>query len=80
MHSTSTNYVSVESGGIGVAAHVGLHAIGAVANKLKLGSLLSARIAPRGGLEPLHYRGKVVVQMALVLAGGGKSCADIEHL
>ena len=31
MHSTATNYVRVESGGDGVAAHVGLHALGALA-------------------------------------------------
>jgi hypothetical protein len=35
---------------------------------------------PRGERAPLHDRGKVLVQMALVLAGGGESCADIEHL
>ena len=29
---------------------------------------------------PLHDRGKVLVQIALMLAGGGESCADIEHL
>jgi hypothetical protein len=29
---------------------------------------------------PVHDRGKVLVQMALVLAGGGESCLDIEHL
>ncbi len=29
---------------------------------------------------PLHDRGKVLVQVALMLAGGGESCADIEHL
>ncbi len=28
----------------------------------------------------MHDRGKVLVQLALVLAGGGESCADIEHL
>jgi hypothetical protein len=28
----------------------------------------------------VHDRGKVVVQVALMLAGGGESCADIEHL
>ena len=79
MHNTSTNRVSVESGGTGVAAHVGLHALGSLADQLELGSLLSSRIVPRGRL-PLHDRGKVLVQMALVLAGGGESCADIEHL
>jgi hypothetical protein len=79
MHSTSTNRVSVESGGTGVAAHVGPHALGSLADQLELGSLLSSRIVPRGR-TPLHYRGKVLVQMAMVLAGGGESCADIEHL
>ena len=29
---------------------------------------------------PLHDRGKVLVQSCLMLAGGGESCADIEHL
>ena len=80
MQSTSTNYVKVESGGSGVAAHVGLYALGALADQLGLGTSLSSRIAPRGERMPLHDRGKVLVQMALVLAGGGESCADIEHL
>ena len=38
------------------------------------------RIPPRGERFPLHDRGKVFVQTALMLAGGGESCADIEHL
>ena len=80
MHNTAVNYVSVESGGHGVAAHVGLHALGALADQLGLSASLSSRIAPRGERAPLHDRGKVLVQMALVLAGGGESCADIEHL
>ena len=29
---------------------------------------------------PVHDRGKVLVQSALMLAGGGESCLDIEHL
>ncbi len=80
MHSTSTSPVSVESGGDGVATHVGLHALGALADRVGLGASLSSRIAPRGERLPRHDRGKVLVQMALVLAGGGESCADIEHL
>jgi hypothetical protein len=70
----------VESGGSGVVAHVGLHALGSFADKLGLGSLLSEQIPVRGERLPLHDRGKVLVQMALMLAGGGESCADIEHL
>jgi hypothetical protein len=80
MNATATNRVSVEPGGAGVVAHVGLHALGAFADRLGLSSLLSARIAPRGERAPLHDRGKVLSQMALVIAGGGESCADVEHL
>ena len=80
MNSTSTNRVSVEPGGKGVVAHVGLHALGSLADALGLGSALTSCIKPAGGRTPLHDRGKVLVQMALVLAGGGESCADVEHL
>ena len=80
MQNTSTNYVSVESGGNGVAAHVGLHALGTLADQFGLASSLSSRIAARAERTPLHDRGKVLVQLALMLAGGGESCADIEHL
>jgi hypothetical protein len=80
MHSTSTTRLSVEPGGTGVAAHVGLHALGSFADRIGLGASLSRRIEPNGERPPLHDRGKVLVQMALVLAGGGESCSDIEHL
>ena len=80
MHVTATNRVSVEPGGAGVVAHVGLHALGAFSDRLGLSSFLSARIAARGERAPLHDRGKVISQMALVIAGGGESCADVEHL
>ena len=80
MNATATNRVRVESGGSGVVAHVGLHALGSFADRLGLGALLSAKIPSRGERMPLHDRGKVLVQMSLMLAGGGESCADIEHL
>ena len=59
MHTTSTNYVNVQSGGHGVAAHVGLHALGALADQLGLGESLSSRIAARDERAPLYDRGKV---------------------
>lgn len=80
MNSTSTNRVSVEPGGKGVVAHVGLHALGSLADALGLGSALTSCIEPSGQRASHHERGKVLVQMALVLAGGGESCADVEHL
>ena len=80
MNGNSTRHVVVEPGGTGVVAHVGLHAMGSLADRLGLGDALSAAIPWRGSGVPIHDRGKVLTQMALTLAGGGESCLDIEHL
>jgi hypothetical protein len=80
MHGNSTRRLVVASGGDQVVGHVGLHALGAFADRLDLGNTLSSSIPPRGERMPLHDRGKVLVQSMLMLAGGGESCADIEHL
>ena len=76
----STLSAVVEGSGKGVVAHVGLHALGAFADRLGLGDCLSARIPITGERLPLHDRGKVVVQAMLMLTGGGEACADIERL
>jgi len=70
----------VEGSGTGVVAHVGLHALGAFADRLRLGDSLSARIPITTERLPLHDRGKVLVQAMLMLAGGGEACSDIERL
>jgi hypothetical protein len=80
VNGNSTVAVVVEGGGEQVVAHVGLHALGAFADRLGLGDSLSARIAITGERLPLHDRGKVLTQAMLMLAGGGEACADIEHL
>jgi hypothetical protein len=80
VNGNSTVAVVVERGGDQVVAHVGLHALGAFADRLRLGDSLSERVAPRGERAPVHDRGKVLVQTMLMLAGGGEACADIEHL
>jgi len=80
VNSNSTVAVVVEGGGDQVVAHVGLHALGAFADRLGLGDSLSAAIPITGERVPLHDRGKVLVQAMLMLAGGGEACADIEHL
>ena len=80
MNGSSASHVIVEPGGTGVVAHVGLHALGCFADRLGLGDSLSARIPLTGERLPVHDRGKVLVHTALMLAGGGESCADIEHL
>lgn len=72
--------VKVEGGGEQVVAHVGLHALGAFADRLGVGDSLSQRIPITGERLPLHDRGKVLVQAMLMLAGGGEACSDIEHL
>jgi len=80
VNGNSTVPVVVEGGGEQVVAHVGLHALGAFADRLGVGDLLSARIALRGARLPLHDRGKVLVHAMLMLAGGGEACSDIERL
>jgi Transposase DDE domain group 1 len=80
MHGISTRAATVVSGGDQVAAHVGLHAIGCFADRLGLGASLSEVIPVRGERLPAHDRGTVLVHAALMLAGGGESCLDIEHL
>ena len=80
MNGNSTRRVVVEPGGTGVVAHVGLHALGSFADRLGLGDALSSRIPWSGAGVPIHDRGKVLVQAALMLSGGGESCLDIEHL
>lgn len=80
MNANSTVPVVVEAGGEQVVAHVGLHALGAFADRLGLGDSLSASIPITGERLPVHDRGKVLTQAMLMLAGGGEACADIEHL
>ena len=80
MNGNSTAAVVVEGGGEQVVAHVGLHALGSFADRLRLGDSLSTRIPITGERLPVHDRGKVLVQAMLMLAGGGEACADIEHL
>jgi hypothetical protein len=80
VNANSTVRVKVEAGGDQVVAHVGLHALGAFADRLRLGHLLSSRIDVVGERLPLHDRGKVLVQAMLMLAGGGEACSDIETL
>jgi Transposase DDE domain group 1 len=80
VNGTSVQRVKVESGGDDIVAHVGLHALGCFADRLGLGDSLSSRIPPVGERMPVHDRGKVFVHTALMLASGGESCADIEHL
>ena len=73
MNGNSTVSAVVEGSGKGVVAHVGLHALGASADRLGLGDSLSSRIPVTGERLPLHDRGKVLVQEMLMLSGGGEA-------
>ena len=72
--------VVVEGSGDGVVAHVGLHALGAFADRLGLGDSLTEAVPWTGERAPVHDRGKVLCQAMLMLAGGGEACTDIEFL
>ena len=80
MDGNSTLRVKVEAGDRQVVAHVGLHALGAFADRLDFGERLSGQFAWTGERAPSHDRGTVLTQAMLMLAGGGESVADIEHL
>lgn len=77
---TSTRRVRVEPDGEGVVAQVGLHALGSLADQLGLADELSGAMPWQGSGVPVHDRGKVLTQTALMLAGGGECCSDIEYL
>ena len=72
MKCNSVRQVRVESGGGGVVAHVGLHALGLFADRLGVGASLSSAVPPAGERAPAHDRGKVLTQAMLMLAGGGE--------
>ena len=76
----STADVGVAEGSAVVSGHAGLHALGRFCVVLGLGELLSGAYGPIGEREPVHDRGKVLVQALLVFAGGGEACSDIEVL
>lgn len=80
MNANSTENVVVEAGGTQVVGHVGLHALGSFADRLRVGETLSEAVGWNGSGTPVHDRGRVLVQTMLMLAGGGESCADIEAL
>lgn len=80
VNGNSVRRVRVEAGGEGVVGHLGLHALGAFADRVGLGDALSGAVPWQGERAPVHDRGKVVVQTMLALAGGGEACTDVEAL
>ncbi|WP_423918550.1 IS1380 family transposase [Candidatus Poriferisodalis sp.] len=80
MNANSVAKLWMTGGAKGVAAHAGLFVLGGFADSLGLGAALSAAFGRRGERAPAHDRGTVLTHGLLMLAGGGESCSDIEHL
>lgn len=71
--------LSVASGGTGVVAHAGSVGVRLLADRVGLTAELSKAMA-RGSFLPVHDRGRVLVDVAVMLADGGEAIADIDVL
>ena len=67
----------VEVGGGSQVGHVGLWLLGRFADRMRVGEVLSEAFGSSG---VVHDRGRLLVHLMLVLAGGGEACTDIETL
>ena len=65
--------------GVGVVAHAGSVATRLLADRTGLTGQLSKALARRS-FTPVHDRGRVLVDVAVMLADGGEAIADIEVL
>ncbi len=71
--------LSVSGDGVGVVAHAGSVAVRLLADRTGLTAELSKAMARRS-FVPVHDRGRVLTDVAVMLAGGGEAIADIEVL
>jgi hypothetical protein len=71
--------LSVTGGGVGVVAHAGNVALRLLADRIGLTSELSKAMARRS-FVPVHDRGRVLADVAVMLADGGEAIADIDVL
>ena len=71
--------MSVSGDGVGVVAHAGSVGLRLLADRTGLTAELSKAMA-RGSFVPVHDRGRVLVDVAVMLADGGESIADIDVL
>ncbi len=76
-HTSWSNGLSVTGDGTGVVAHAGGVAVRLLADRVGLTGELSKALA-RGCFTPVHDRGRVLVDVAVMLADGGEAIADIE--
>ncbi len=78
-HTTWSSGLSVTADGTGVVAHVGSVAVRLLADRTGLTTELSKALA-RASFVPVHDRGRVLVDLAVMLADGGEAIADIDVL
>lgn len=71
--------LSVTADGTGVVALAGVGAVRLLADRVGLTDALSTALARRM-FVPVHDRGRVLIDMATVLAAGGEAVADIDTL
>ena len=71
--------LSVTGDGAGVVAHAGSVALRLLADRIGLTGELS-RAMTRRSFRPGHDRGRVLVDVAVMLADGGEAIADIDVL
>ena len=71
--------LSVTADGTGVVPLAGASAVRLLADQVGLTAALSAALARRN-FVPTHDRGRVLVDVAMMLIGGGEAIADIDSL
>jgi hypothetical protein len=69
----------VTADGTGVVSHVGAALLRMLADRTRLTGALSAALARRGWW-PVHDRGRVLVDLAVMVADGGEAICDIDVL
>jgi len=78
-HTTWSAGLSVSADGRGVVAHAGSVAVRLLADRTGLTGALSA-VLQRCSSVPVHDRGRVLVDVAVMLAAGGEAVSDIAVL
>ena len=71
--------LSVTADGVGVVAHAGSVGLRLLADRAGLSNELSKAMARRS-FSPVHDRGRVLVDVAVMIADGGEAIADIDVL
>jgi hypothetical protein len=81
VNATSTvQTLRVIGGDTSTAQLVGAHLLGDLADRLGLSGAYSAAVPRRGERAPVHDRGRLLTQVAVMLAAGGRCVADMAAL